>query len=257
MGLGVVRSPDNAEEWGGIVQRLKSSGIAYEVIKLEQIQRASDLAGITILFLPNIETLTPTQVSVLEEWMSQGGRAIASGPLGSRSTASVRQTLRSLLGAYWAFPLPQPSVLQAQQICATPAQACATWVTPEAIVSPVQGGIVIPDGVESQTPATWKTDRTSSAVVANKRAIFFGWQWGSDAASPAEFDKAWLQAALNHYGYSFVGVSTPSYQGREEGSDTPWQRREGDDSTLRVPSPPPSTSDSPSLPPPPGILQPR
>lgn len=212
--LGVVRSKENAREWAGIEQRLKAAGIAYRVIELEKVQEASDLEGTEVVFLPNIETLTANQVSALEGWMSGGGRAIASGEIGGRAPAGVRQTLRSLLGAYWAYPLPQSSVVKAQQACqseqtATAVQVCAPWVSQEVSVSPVQGGVLIPVGTGSQTAATWNIGNSSAAVVASTRATFFGWKWGSDATAPPEFDTAWLRAALTRYGLNLPDVAAP------------------------------------------------
>ncbi|MBD2042943.1 family 10 glycosylhydrolase [Microcoleus sp. FACHB-672] len=212
--LGVVRSPDNAQEWAGITQRLDAAGIAYRTIDIAQINRASDLAGTTVIFLANIETLTPAQVNALDDWMSQGGRVIASGPVGSRSSADVRQALRSLLGASWAFPLPEPSAVQAMRICTGDwrnapigAKPCDTWVSPELTATPVPGGVLIPAGLSSQTAATWSCTGTqpcpntsSPAVVTSEQATFFGWQWGSKGAASAEIDTAWLQATLSRYG---------------------------------------------------------
>lgn len=267
--LGVVRSKENAREWAGIEQRLKASGIAYRVIELEKVQEAADLEGTEVIFLPNIETLTANQVSALEGWISRGGRAIASGDFGGRSPAGVRQTLRSLLGAYWAFPLPQSSVVKAQQACqsentATAVQVCAPWVPQEASVSPVPGGVLIPVGAGSQTAATWNIGNSSAAVVASPRATFFGWKWGSDATAPPEFDTAWLRAALTRYGLNLPDVATPApipiraTPQQESSGDKP-PRATGEKSPLPsalpilpVPSTlPPAPGDSSPPPPPP------
>ncbi len=266
--LGVVRSKENGREWAGIEQRLKAAGIAYRVIELEKVQAASDLEGTEVIFLPNIEMLTAHQVSALEAWMSRGGRAIASGELGSRAPAAVRQTLRSLLGAYWAFPLPQSSVVKAQQACQsentpTAVQVCAPWVSQEVSVSPVQGGVLIPVGAGSQTAATWNTGNSSAAVVASPRATFFGWKWGSDATAPPEFDTAWLRAALTRYGLNLPNVATPIPipipEPQQQGiSDVPPPRATEEKSPLPsalpilpVPSALPPAPGSPAPPPPP------
>lgn len=110
--LGVVRSPDNAADWDSITTRLQTAKVGYRVVDFQQVQQAADLNGISVLFLPNVETITETQAIALEEWMSRGGRVVVSGPVGRLSPLGVRQALRSLLGAYWAYPLSEPTGLQ-------------------------------------------------------------------------------------------------------------------------------------------------
>jgi uncharacterized lipoprotein YddW (UPF0748 family) len=197
--LGVVRSSENSPDWVKITTRLWESGIAYKPINLEQINSTADLAGVNVLFLPNIETMSPAQIKVLEAWTSQGGRLIASGPVGRSSPALVRQSLRSLLGAYWAFPLTQPATPQPRTRCRD--IACTTssnWMPPEQKKGSVQGGVLIPADANSQTIATWKDSSGSSAAIATDRATYLGWRWGSDGS--ANVDKAWLQASIARWG---------------------------------------------------------
>ncbi len=197
--LGVVRSSENSPDWVKITTRLWESGIAYKPINLEEIKSTADLAGVNVLFLPNIETLTPAQIKVLEAWASQGGRLIASGPVGRSSPALVRQSLRSLLGAYWAFPLTQPATPQPRSRCRD--LACTTsssWVPPEQKNASVLGGVLIPADANSQTIATWKDSSGSSAAIATDRATYLGWRWGSEGS--ANVDKAWLQASIARWG---------------------------------------------------------
>ena len=197
--LGVVRSSENSPDWVKITTRLWESGIAYKPINLEQIKSSADLAGVNVLFLPNIETLSPAQIKVLEAWTKQGGRLIASGPVGRSSPALVRQSLRSLLGAYWAFPLTQPATPQPRTRCRD--IACTTssnWMPPEQKKGSVQGGVLIPADANSQTIATWKDSSGSSAAIATDRATYLGWRWGSDGS--ANVDKAWLQASIARWG---------------------------------------------------------
>ncbi|HAT15031.1 MAG TPA: hypothetical protein DCS91_16945, partial [Microcoleaceae bacterium UBA11344] len=203
--LGVVRSSENSPDWVKITTRLWESGIAYQPINLEQIKSTADLAGVNVLFLPNIETLTPAQIKVLEAWASQGGRLIASGPVGRSSPALVRQSLRSLLGAYWAFPLTQPAAPQPRTRCRD--LACTTssnWVPAEQKNSSVQGGVLIPANANSQTIATWKDSSGSSAAIATDRATYLGWRWGSNGS--ANVDTAWLRASIARWGGT---VSSP------------------------------------------------
>ena len=205
--LGVVRSSENSPDWIKITTRLWESGIAYKPINLEEIKSVGDLAGVNVLFLPNIETLSPAQIKVLQAWASQGGRLIASGPVGRTSPALVRQSLRSLLGAYWAFPLTQPAAPQPRTRCRD--LACTTsnnWIPAEQKNSSVQGGVLIPADANSQTIATWKDSSGSSAAIATDRATYLGWRWGSDGS--ANVDTAWLRASISRWGGT-VGAPIP------------------------------------------------
>jgi uncharacterized lipoprotein YddW (UPF0748 family) len=205
--LGVVRSSENSPDWVKITTRIWESGIAYQPIDLEQIKSTADLAGINVLFLPNIETLTPAQIQVLEAWAKQGGRLIASGPVGRSSPALVRQSLRTLLGGYWAFPLTQRAQPQPRTRCRDLACTAANnWMPPEQKNASVQGGVLIPADANSQTVATWKDSSGSSAAIATDRATYFGWRWGIDGAGSV--DTAWLRAAIARWGGT-VGSPIP------------------------------------------------
>ena len=196
--LGIVRSPENTDEWNQIITRIRATGVSYQPIDLTQINTVADLSGIKIIFLPNVEKLTQTQVEVLQEWVKQGGKLIASGQVGRKSQAGVRQQLRSLLGSYWAFPLNQPTTPEARYRCLDIAcKESTSWVPVENNQSTVEGGVLIPAGLNSSTAATWKGSSGSSAVVITPQAIYLGWHWGDSSA--ATLDSAWLQAALNRY----------------------------------------------------------
>ncbi|MCL1469122.1 family 10 glycosylhydrolase [Argonema antarcticum A004/B2] len=201
--LGVVRSPDNATQWSGITTRLSESGVPYCVVDLEKIKNVADLNGVTVLFLPNVESLTQEQTLALEAWMSKGGRAIASGPVGNLSPPGVRQMLRSLLGAYWAFPLSEPEALQPMRT------RTQEWVRQE-LTGTIHGGVIIPTSLNSQTAATWTISDSPPAVVTTNRATFLGWRWGVNTAASAQLDLGWLKAALSRYGnIAQAGVSPP------------------------------------------------
>jgi len=207
--MGVVRSSENSPDWVKITTRLWESGIAYKPINLEEIKSVTDLAGVNVLFLPNIETLSTAQLKVLEAWASQGGRLIASGPVGRSSPALVRQSLRSLLGAYWAFPLTQRATPQPRTRCRD--LACNTssnWVPAAQQNASVQGGVLIPADANSQTVATWKDSSGSSAAIATDRATYLGWRWGSDG-SP-NIDSAWLRASIARWGGTVGSPAAPS-----------------------------------------------
>lgn len=149
--LGVVKSEENANQWTEITSRLRVAGVPYCVIELPTVRSAADLSDRPVVFLPNIETITPAQAIALEEWMSRGGRVIASGPVGNLSQPGVRQLLRSLLGAYWGFNLSTPSNLQPLR---TNTQE---WVRQAGNDGVVLGGVVIPTGINSKPAAIWQS----------------------------------------------------------------------------------------------------
>jgi len=191
--LGVVKSEENANQWTEIKSRLRVAGVPYCVIELPTVRSAADLSDRPVVFLPNIETITPAQAIALEEWMSRGGRVIASGPVGNLSQPGVRQLLRSLLGAYWGFNLSTPSTLQPLR---TNTQE---WVRQAGTDGVVLGGVVIPTGINSKPAAIWQSKDNPPAVVTTDRSTVLGWQWGVNAAAPVELDTAWLRAAISRY----------------------------------------------------------
>lgn len=191
--LGVVKSEENANQWTEITSRLRVAGVPYCVIELLSVRSAADLSDRPVVFLPNIETITPAQAIALEEWMSRGGRVIASGPVGNLSQPGVRQLLRSLLGAYWGFNLSTPSNLQPLR---TNTQE---WVRQAGSDGVVLGGVVIPTGINSKPAAIWQSKDNPPAVVTTDRSTVLGWQWGVNAAAPVELDTAWLRAAISRY----------------------------------------------------------
>ncbi|MBD2387779.1 glycoside hydrolase family 10 protein [Cylindrospermum sp. FACHB-282] len=189
----VVNSQENANQWNAIANRLQTVGVKYCVISLADVQSAADWGQRQVLFLPNVEKLTPVQAIALEEWMSKGGRLIASGPVGSLSAPGVRQLLRTILGGYWGFSLNGSQQLQ-------PAKTkIQDWATQNGLFGKVRGGVVIPNDMTSQTAAVWNSQDHPVAVLTTERSTFLGWRWGTDAASTADLDSAWLKAALNRY----------------------------------------------------------
>jgi len=206
--LGVVRNSDNAAQWDQVTARLQAAELPYQVIELQQVQQASDLEGFTVVFLPNVQTITSAQLLAIESWMNRGGRLIVSGPAGSSSSYGVQQALRSLLGAYWGFQLEQPAALEPTS------DASQAWVNEAETSSRVLGAAVIPNGLSSQTVATWKnvagngwfdpseteSRDTVPAVVITERTTFLGWHWGDTGSGSITLDSTWLRAALGRHG---------------------------------------------------------
>ncbi|MBD2246342.1 family 10 glycosylhydrolase [Nostoc sp. FACHB-888] len=191
--LSVVHSQENANQWVGISDRLQAMGAKYCVITLDNVKSVADWGDRRVLFLPNVETLTPTQAIALEEWMSKGGRLIASGPVGSLSSPGVRQLLRSLLGGYWGF-----SLSETEQIKPTKTKI-SEWANQTELFGKVRGGVVIPNEMGTESPAVWNSKDNPAAVVTTERSTFLGWRWGTDTATAAGLDNAWLKAAINYY----------------------------------------------------------
>jgi uncharacterized lipoprotein YddW (UPF0748 family) len=213
--LGVVRSSDNAAEWQAITARLRALGSNYQIIDWEQVQRGSDFAPVTVMFLPNVETISSEQLLALQAWLSNGGRLVVSGAIGHQSSLGVQQALRSLLGAYWAFPLPQSARLQPVS------RYSQDWVQQGEVNRSILGGALVPSGFSSETVATWqdipapdsrnpaRQELNAAAIVVSERTIFLGWQWGSDPGM-SEFDSRWLGAAIDHYGTLQPTASPPA-----------------------------------------------
>ncbi|MDF5736501.1 MULTISPECIES: glycoside hydrolase family 10 protein [unclassified Nostoc] len=191
--LSVVYGQENANQWTGISDRLQAIGVKYCVIPLNDVKSAADWGDRRVLFLPNVETLTPTQAIALEEWMSKGGRLIASGPVGNLSAPGVRQLLRSLLGGYWGF-----SLSDTEQIKPTKTNI-PEWANQTELFGEVRGGVMIPNDMGSESPAVWNSKDNPAAVLTTERSTLLGWRWGTNTASAAELDNAWLKATLNHY----------------------------------------------------------
>lgn len=187
--LSVVQSQENATQWTGITSRLQAAGVRYCVIPLAGVRSTSDWGDSGLLFLPNVETLTPQQAIALEEWVNQGGRVIASGPVGSLSAPGVRQLLRTLLGGYWGFSLNSSATLKPSK---------QQW-SQSGLSGTVRGGVIVANDATSQPGAVWESKDNPIAVVTTERSTLFGWRWGVDAASNPELDSAWLQAAVKRY----------------------------------------------------------
>lgn len=216
--LGVVQSPDNTVQWYEIIHRLHATGLTYQVIDWQQVEQ-TDLTGVNVLLLPNVQTITPSQFNVLETWIRQGGRLIVSGAVGDRSPRRVKRQLRSLLGGYWAFSLPSAATLQPVTT------ATRSWTVPGAAGTATSGGVLIP--VEAgQTAGMWQNEQSaqstpagalnyngSTAIVVTGRTTFLGWDWGSEDSNP-EFDRLWLEATLDRYqnpaSNSAAAPSTPT-----------------------------------------------
>ena len=192
--LTIVQSQENTNQWTGITNRLQGSGVKYCVISLTNVKSAADWGDRQVLFLPNVDTLTPTQAIALEEWMSKGGRLIASGPVGTLSAPGVRQLLQTLLGGYWGFSLNDVQQLQPAK------NNLQNWANQNGLFGKVRGGVVVAaDNINSKAAAVWNSKDNPAAVVATERSTFFGWRWGVDTASSPELDTAWLKAAVNRH----------------------------------------------------------
>ena len=191
--ISVVQSRENASQWKGITTRLEESGVNYCVISLDSVVNTGDWGNRTVLFLPNVEKLTPSQAISLEEWVSKGGRVIASGPVGSLSAPGVRRLIKNILGGYWGFSLDKPQKIQPSK------DKLQRWANKKNLIGEVRGGVVVPNSA-SQAAALWTSkDNNSAAVLATSRSTFFGWRWGVDSAASSNLDSAWLSAALKRH----------------------------------------------------------
>jgi len=199
--ISVIQSRENASQWKGITTRLEEAGVNYCVIPLNRVRSTADWGNRTVLFLPNVEKLTPTQAISLEEWVSKGGRVIASGPVGSLSAPGVRRLIKNLLGGYWGFSLDTPQKIQPSE------SKLQRWANNKKLIGEVRGGVVVPNSA-SQAAAVWESQNKSAAVLATSRSTFFGWRWGVDSAANPTLDSSWLKAALKRHANSSNAVKT-------------------------------------------------
>lgn len=84
--LGVVLSNSGSLSGEALTRHMNSLNtdhpINYQILDWDTIQHLEDLEGITTLFLPDVKSISPQQLQVLQAWMQEGGRLIASGHLG-------------------------------------------------------------------------------------------------------------------------------------------------------------------------------
>jgi len=191
--LGVVKSRDNAEQWGQIVNRLKATGIDYCTLDAKDWQDLSDLQNIRVLMLPNVSNLSATQVETLNKWTKKGGKLIVTGPTGTLSLVEVRSRLQEVVGASWRFTNNSPYIMEVKK------DQKPFWGEASRLYSNITGGVLIPNE-QTQTIATWINDGEMPAITSNDQAIYLGWSWGQDSVASLPIDKTWLEVALNHYG---------------------------------------------------------
>jgi len=198
--VAVLKSQENANQWTAITERLQNVGVNYCILQSNQWQSDADLNKIKVLIIPNVETISGLQADVLSRWLNRGGKIIVTGPAGNLSEPAVRNQLRSLFGAYWAYPHSQAYTLRPTNLGELKNQ--------KPLASSLLGGVVIPTGVNSQTVAVWGARNNPPAVVLNNNSIFLGWRWGSDAVANLALDSAWLETALQRYGINRSSSST-------------------------------------------------
>jgi uncharacterized lipoprotein YddW (UPF0748 family) len=184
--LTVVRG--DATEWNNIIATL--IGTNYKVLPLENLNKQA-LADVRLLLLPNLQTLTVTQVEILSEWVINGGRLIVTGPIGQKSSADVQAKLRSLLGAYWHGYLGEPTNLLVRS------DMSYSWAlsVPKVNATTVDSGGILKSSSSKVLPVAYWSDN-STAVLANQNILFLGWQWGM-AKERQVYDRSWLIAATN------------------------------------------------------------
>jgi uncharacterized lipoprotein YddW (UPF0748 family) len=249
--ISVVHTQENASQWAGIENRLQAIGVKYCVISLDRVKSAADWGDRPVLFLPNVESVSPTQAIALEEWMRNGGRLIASGPVGGSSAPGVRQLLQSLLGGYWGFSLDSPQKLQPST------EITRNLNSPDELLGTVRGGVMIPNTVASQTAAVWDAQDKPPAVLTTERSTLLGWRWGVDAASGVQTDTAWLKAALKRHLRKFSIYINRVPGGSQNCSTSVVTAAPPTPPTPSTPSPPQITATAPQPRPLPSITFPR
>ena len=196
--VGIVVADSSDIDPDVLVSRVNQVGVDYRMVDWRSVQTLDDLAGLTVLVLPNVESISPQQLQVLQAWSHQGGRLIASGNFGGSSAAAVQLEVRSLMGAYWAFALPNSNILRLNSRRLTIDQAVDG-------VS-LEGGVLVPMGVRSHTVASWQAETRRAdqqvmaagapAVIVTENTALLGWNWGTSSTLGSEFDADWLNALL-------------------------------------------------------------
>jgi uncharacterized lipoprotein YddW (UPF0748 family) len=204
--LGVVKSADNLKQWPEITNRLDRVGINYCVIDTNNWRQELDFGSISVLLLPSVENINGSQAVAIEQWMNQGGKVVVAGPTGDLSSTGIREKLRSLFGAYWAYPLANPTTLELS--VNTPSE----WTGRPLENTFMGAAVMLADGSQGQTAANWIGESNPPAAIVTNNSTVLGWRWGVDAVTSAELDTAWLQAALNRYGISTYGKFGPENQ---------------------------------------------
>ena len=208
--VGVVQSRDNISHWPTIMARLNQANIDYHIIDWSSVRRQTDLSAFPILILPNVEGVSSGQSASLQQFVANGGHLVVSGAFGSDATSAVQQQLRSLVGAYWAFALPQPTLLYptgSRELEDLDAR------------TPIRGGVIVPTGLHSNTLATWQESvevsmanrpgttevitQGSPAVVSTAQTTFLGWKWGHGDAD-TDFDGTWMGMAIAQHQDAYI-----------------------------------------------------
>ncbi|MDJ0600609.1 MAG: family 10 glycosylhydrolase [Crocosphaera sp.] len=192
--VGVVRSPENQQQWTSIRNRLLATGIQFCLIEGDNWKTAEDLRNVRTLFLPNVENITGQQAEALETWVNGGGNLVISGPTGNLSESAVQDQLRAVFGAYWGFSNSNPSTIRVEE------NNQLSLVNSTSLSDTLIGGVVIPSAITAQTLAVWLTENKPPAVITNNQVIFLGWRWGITGVTSAAFDVTWLKTVLNRYG---------------------------------------------------------
>ena len=206
--LGVVKSSGNLAQWSQIVNRLNRVGVNYCVVDSRNWRQEVDLGNVSVLLLPTVENINGAQETVLQQWMGEGGKVIVTGPTGSLSTPDIRSRLRSLFGGYWGYPLAIPATIEISD------NSPAEWYGRPLLEDTFLGAAVVP--TTGGIAASWQGESNPAAAVVTNNSTVLGWRWGTDTVAGADFDTAWLQAALNRYGVSTYGRFAPEELPRTE-----------------------------------------
>ncbi|MEM9219806.1 MAG: family 10 glycosylhydrolase [Cyanobacteria bacterium P01_F01_bin.150] len=227
--IGVVQNRDNISHWPTIMARLNQANVDYHVVDWSSVRRQTDLSSLSILILPNIKGVSSGQSAALQEFVAQGGQLIVSGAFGTDATSAVQQQLRSLVGAYWAFTLPQPTVLYPTTI---------RELEDLNSKAPMRGGVIVPTGLQSDTLATWQESvqvsmpnrpgttevitQGAPAVVSTDQTTFLGWNWGHGDAD-TDFDGIWMGLTIDRHRTSYIAQQTsrPANRLDSEATDVP------------------------------------
>ncbi len=227
-GLTVVIRSDG-DDWTQMARALPLTGM--QVVPLAQLDQ-NLLDSARIIFLPNLENISETQVQLLEGWVNQGGRLIVAGAIAQNASFSLKARLRRLLGGTWTGNLDTASRLFVRS------GEAYNWsqAVPNISDTTVANGGKLQPTSDSRVIAFWSGN--NAAILARANVYYLGWQWGTNPEQQA-FDRSWLLALINAPSNTNIAVppTMPSVDNRPLSSvELVEMRQELQDLTGRVES---------------------
>ena len=199
-GITIVVKPDGVN-WQQMSSALPLSG--YTALTLDQLTETA-LNSARVVFLANVQTISETQVQLLEAWVNRGGRLIVTGNIGQNASFTVRNRLRNLLGGLWSGDLPDTGRLFIRS------GEVYNWrqVVPNISETNIPNAGKLQQGSrDARVIAYWGGNDV--AILARPNVYYLGWQWGTNPEQQA-FDRSWFLALVNAPNNTTIAAPAPS-----------------------------------------------